>query len=378
MAEKKISPKQEREEQVLLGVVELFLKTNRPISSQTLKEHGFDHLSPATIRNYFSGLEERGYLFQQHSSGGREPTAKAYQHFAKKHYKHKQIDSKDDLFLSTMLLRETKELAAYLQKASEAIAELSGCAVFLSTPRFDQDFIANMKLLSIDEQRILVVFISEFSLIHTEVLFTPRQFSRFSLKRIEEYFRYRLTGLNEPEMADDELAFAQKSFNELILRHFVNYANFTKEDIYKAGFSKLLSHSELQDIPMLANSLSLFENSDALRNILKQGEEIGDIHYLIGEDLNPYLANSTHYSVVTMPYAIQGKSVGSVGVLAPLSIDYRNLFALLRTFSLYLSENLSSSIATHQLSYRKPHPYAIDAKEAPMLLAHREVMKTKK
>jgi heat-inducible transcriptional repressor len=378
VVEKKVSPKQEREEQVLLGVVELYLKTGRPISSLTLKEHGFDHLSSATIRNYFSGLEERGFLVQQHSSGGREPTAKAYQFFAEMHYTYKAIDSKDDLFLSTMLLRETKELASYLQKASEAIAELSGCAVFLSTPRFDQDFIANMKLLNIDEHRILVVFISEFSLIHTEVLFSPRQFSSFSLKRIEEYFRFRLTGNNEPEMADDEEVFAQKAFNELILRHFVNYANFTKEDIYKAGFSKLLNHSELQDIPTLANSLSLFENSDVLRKILKEGEEKGDIHCLIGDDLNPYLSNSTHYSVITMPYTIQGKSVGSVGVLSPLSIDYRNLFALLRTFSLYLSENLNNSISTHQLSYRKPHPHALDAKEAPMLLAHREVMKTKK
>ena len=60
--------KQEKENNILLGLVELYIQTGKPIGSNTLKESGFDHLSSATIRNYFFKLEEQGFLSQQHSS----------------------------------------------------------------------------------------------------------------------------------------------------------------------------------------------------------------------------------------------------------------------------------------------------------------------
>jgi len=66
----KKNKKATREHKVLLGLVELYLKTGKPIGSNTLKEHGFEDLSSATIRNYFAKLEEQGFLKQPHSSGG--------------------------------------------------------------------------------------------------------------------------------------------------------------------------------------------------------------------------------------------------------------------------------------------------------------------
>ena len=75
-------PKNDREQAVLLGLVELYLKIGKPIGSSTLQEHGFESLSTATIRNYFSKMEEMGYLKQQHTSGGRIPTEKAFRLYA--------------------------------------------------------------------------------------------------------------------------------------------------------------------------------------------------------------------------------------------------------------------------------------------------------
>src|SRR5579872_6156120 len=75
-------PKTDRENAVLLGLIELYLKTGKPIGSHTLQENGFESLSSATIRNYFSKMEEAGYLKQQHTSGGRIPTEKAFRLYA--------------------------------------------------------------------------------------------------------------------------------------------------------------------------------------------------------------------------------------------------------------------------------------------------------
>ena len=75
-------PKGDREQAVLLGLIELYLQHGKPVGSQTLQENGFDSLSTATIRNYFGKMESEGYLKQQHTSGGRIPTQKAFRLYA--------------------------------------------------------------------------------------------------------------------------------------------------------------------------------------------------------------------------------------------------------------------------------------------------------
>src|SRR6185437_15670131 len=193
-------PKDQRERTVLFGLIDLYLESGKPVGSNTLRENGFEHLSSATIRNYFAKLEEEGYLKQQHSSGGRIPTHLAYKLYAH-HYLTQQpptesgLDEKESKLLKQKLFKETREIATYLQHVAEFLSESTHCAVFLSAPRFDQDFVLDIKLVGIDPSRCLCVLITDFGLVQTELLYTPRKLSSFTLKRLEGFFRWKLTGL---------------------------------------------------------------------------------------------------------------------------------------------------------------------------------------
>ena len=77
--------KEEREKRVLLALIEYYILNGKPVGSATLKEVDVGDLSAATIRNYFAHLEEEGYLVQQHTSGGRLPTDKAFRLYALEH-----------------------------------------------------------------------------------------------------------------------------------------------------------------------------------------------------------------------------------------------------------------------------------------------------
>ena len=90
---KKKTGKTVRERKVLFGLVEHYIKTGKPVGSHALKEAGFEELSSATIRNYFANLEEEGFLNQQHSSGGRIPTNRAYRLYAQEFLHNKEINS---------------------------------------------------------------------------------------------------------------------------------------------------------------------------------------------------------------------------------------------------------------------------------------------
>ncbi len=364
----KTSGKQERELKVLLGLVDYFIRSGKPVGSNTLKEAGFDNLSSATIRNYFANLEETGYLKQLHTSGGRVPTEKAYRLFAKEHLDQQTLEEKIAERLNQIKSYENKEIAAYLNTAVELLSQLTQTAVFISAPRFDQDFIIDIKLIGIDATRTACILVTNFGAIHTEILYTEKKLSNFAIKRIENYFHWRLSGLDRPEnLEDDEEAVAQKFYNEVMVRYIVGYSHYYEEEIYRTGFSRLLHYPDFETPTALANSLGLFENIPGMRLLLKETERHGHIRYWVGEDLLPYSASSPNCAVVAIPYCINQKVVGALGLLGPMRVPYRELFGTIDYFSHCVSEALTKSLYRFKITFRQPQEK--DQAEQP-ILAH--------
>lgn len=346
--------KQDREHKVLLGLVDYYIKTGKPVGSHTLKEAGFEDLSSATIRNYFANLEENNFLTQQHTSGGRIPTDLAYKTYAQEfiHNENIQLESQE---FSDIRQSDSREIAAFLQQSAETLSSSSNSAVFLSAPRFDHDFIVELKLVPIDIQRCLCILITDFGVIQTEMLHIPKKMSSFAARRIESYFHWRLSGLNKPEnLEQEEEALAQEFYNELMVRYLVGYSNFIDEEIYRTGFSRLLSYTDFQEAGALAMSLALFEDAHAMRLLLKECTKHNELRYWIGEDLSTYSSSNSNCSVIAIPYYINQKAVGAVGLLGPKRMPYRENFERLRLFSEAVSEALTRNIYKFKVTYREP------------------------
>lgn len=345
--------KSEREKRVLLGLVEYYIQTGKPVGSNTLKEAGFKDLSSATIRNYFAILEEQGYLVQSHASGGRIPTHLAYRIYAQSFYSTKEI-IKEDLFASIEAF-ESKEIALLLQNGAEQLSQESKCAIFLSAPRFDQDFITDIKLIALDHYRCLSIVISDFGTVTTEVIYLQKKLSSFAIKRIESYFQMRLTGVgNCDHLENDEKEIAQKIYHELLLRYVVGYSNFIDDDLYRTGFSRLLNYSDFQETNTLASGLTLFENTSQMRLLLKEGKLAKKIQFWIGDDLKSYANASINCAVITAPYFINQAPVGAVGILGPTRLPYRTLFNLIHDFTKCLSKTLTRLVYKFKISFREP------------------------
>lgn len=349
---KRIS-KQDRERKVLLGLVEYYIQTSKPVGSNSLKDAGFGDLSSATIRNYFANLEEAGYLTQAHSSGGRIPTPLAYRVYAETYVDGKAHKFEENPFRS-LLQFDSREMAFFLQEAAESLSQLSRCAVFVSAPRFDHDFVIDIKLVALDAFRCLCVLITDFGVVQTEILRLSEKLSSFAIKRIESYFHWRLTGLSEPEnLEPEEKAIGQTFYNELMLRYIVRYSNFVDEDIYRTGFSHLLTYADFQDTKLLAGGLSLFENVHGMRLLLKECIALDRLKFWIGDDLDQHVAHA-NCSILTIPYYINHKPVGAVGIMGPTRLPYRVLFTALRLFSECVSETLTRNIYKFKISFRQP------------------------
>ncbi len=347
--------KTDREQAVLLGRIELYLTTGKPIGSHTLQESGFNSLSSATIRNYFSKMEEAGYLKQQHTSGGRIPTEKAFRLYVDTYREEGVIERAQEALLEEVLKKETKEIATLLYRTADALSELSKCAVFVSAPRFDQDFIQDVRLIQLDGTKLLSILITHFGLIRTETVYLEKEIDVPFLRTAEEYFLWRMNRGEKPLFRQEaEAKMAQRIYNEIMVRHVVGYANFPEEDIFRTGLSKLLAYPEFNDAAALANSLSLLEDENQMRALLRECCKQNQMTCWIGDELCPFVPKDAECAILAIPYRINQTIAGAIALLGPIRLPYQNLFGLAQAFSEQISRALTESMYKHKITFRQP------------------------
>ncbi|MBI5273265.1 MAG: heat-inducible transcriptional repressor HrcA [Chlamydiia bacterium] len=348
-------PKNDREQAVLLGLIDLYLKSGKPIGSSTLQENGFESLSPATIRNYFSKMESQGLLKQPHTSGGRLPTEKAFRLYAAVYQQQGTIEKGQQEALERALQGEGREVTAVVHQAAEALSELSKCAVFISTPRFDHDFIRDVRLIELDPSRLLVIVMTDFGLIRTEILYIEHPTDSAFLRNAESYFLWRTNKGDKPPFHNESDAkLAQKIYNEILVRHVVGYTNFLQEDVVCTGLSKLLSYPEFNDVAALVSSLALLEDENQMRYLLKHCLKNNTLTYWIGDELCPAILPGSECSVIAIPYRIGQTAAGAIALLGPMRIPYRNLFGLMAALSEQINRALTEKVYKHKITFRQP------------------------
>lgn len=370
----------DRKERILLSLVEHYIKTGKPVGSNVLQEVGLEDISSATIRNYCASLEEEGYVKQLHSSGGRIPLGKAFHWYAQRASDEMvQEPAQKPLFDLSQKIG-VHEVVSILQEAAHILSEKLQSSVVISSPRFDRDSIIDIHFHFLDVRRALAVVISEFGLIHTQVLMPLESLSPALVRKADRFakallYKEPLEGeLFEP----DELTLIRKLYQEAVSSFFVSYSSFSQEDVWKFGFSRLLEYPEFQEAGGLAAPLAFFENTMLIRGLFREVQRQGALRFWVGGDLAPFVPVEPNCAFVAMPYQVGGKNVGSIGVLGPQRMLYKEVFRLLSCMSRELSDLLTNTLIKHRISYRMPESESLlsDVRQlavdfcSPKLLVH--------
>jgi transcriptional regulator of heat shock response len=116
----------DRQREVLAAVVELYTKTAEPVGSEALLERHHFPVSSATLRNDMLALEERGLLYQPHTSAGRIPTDAGYRYYVEEMMSDKPLSKKDQLKLQEEFLMLQAKHARTVRTTARLLSALSG------------------------------------------------------------------------------------------------------------------------------------------------------------------------------------------------------------------------------------------------------------
>ncbi len=337
----------EREESVLRHVVRNYISTAIPVGSRYISKHYESQLSPATIRNVMSDLEESGFLSHPHTSAGRIPTDLGYRYYVDFLMELEKISEAEKLIIRGELDRafDAEEL---LRDTSKLLGKISNQLSIVTSPHLSSGIFHKLELVQVSSSKLLVLISIETGIIRTIILEVGMELKKDSLEQISRLINERLHGLTLREIRDtfiDRLADYRDERSGLV-RLFIDSVdqlfNDTKEreKVHIAGTGNLIEHPEFGDPKNFRSVIEMVENEDIIVHLLEKHDNANkDFVITIGAENQD--AKAQDYSLVTATYNVNGV-FGKVGILGPTRMNYSKLVPLVEHVAKTIADLLAS------------------------------------
>jgi heat-inducible transcriptional repressor len=335
----------DRSKLLLKALVERYIADGQPVGSRTLSRASGLELSPATIRNVMADLEELGLIVSPHTSAGRVPTAKGYR-----------------LFVDTMLTVQAEQLpqvapqmqlkAEQPQKvianAAQLLSNLSQFVGVVVAPRRASVF-RHIEFLRLSERRLLVIIVSPDGDVQNRVIFTEADYEQAQLVEAANFLNEHYAGLAMEQVRERLKSEVDTLRQEIaaLMQAAVNVGTEamteSREEVVFSGERNLLAVSDFSgDMGHLRRAFDLFEQKTQILRLLDISSRAEGVRGSPGGESQ--VVPIEELSVVSAPYDVDGRVVGTLGVIGPTRMPYDRMIQIV---------DITSRLVTNALSHRK-------------------------
>jgi heat-inducible transcriptional repressor len=328
----------DRAKLLMKALVERYITDGQPVGSRTLSRASGLELSPATIRNVMSDLEDMGLIVSPHTSAGRIPTARGYR-----------------LFVDTMLTVPKDHLSNHhlapdqpqkvISNAANLLSNLSQFVGVVIAPRRSSVF-RHIEFLRLSERRLLVIIVSPDGDVQNRVIYTELDYSQTQLVEAANYLNANYVGMaieqvrerlkNEVESLRSEIAALMQAAVTVNTEAIAE----SQDEVVISGERNLLALSDFSsDMGQLRRAFELFEQKAQLMRLLDVAGQAEGVRIFIGGESQ--VVPFEDLSIVSAPYEVDGQVVGTLGVIGPTRMAYNRMIQIVDITSKLVSNALS-------------------------------------
>jgi heat-inducible transcriptional repressor len=347
----------EREEKILRMIIQEFVETRKPVGSELVAQKGLPGVSSATIRNAMKKLEDEGFLYQPHASGGRIPTDKAYRFYVDYLAKIQKIAAKERDRIEKEYRRNTDEINRVMVQTSRMLSMLSGSAGFVFTASVQDNTIQRLDFIPLGPGNVLAVLVTADGVVRHWPVKINFNVSPARLMLLSAYINEQIAGLTLREAQKalwsgiregrgDGDGFSQLVFQ--ILRDMSDHQS-GEDRLYMEGMGQLLQALPQEEYSDIGRMLSVMEDRDRFAGFL--GEKLqemqkpgiaGGISVSIGAENE--LTELRNLSVITSAYKAGDRTVGLLGIVGPKHMEYNRMMSIVN----FIGEMLGTAIQNWQ------------------------------
>ena len=338
----------DRARTLLKTLVERYIADGTPVGSRTLSRTSGLDLSPATIRNVMADLEEMGLIASPHTSAGRVPTARGYR-----------------LFVDTMLTARPRDLdrvpadmaaasgqlhpdqpQRVIAQAASLLSSLSNFVGVVTAPRKASVF-HHIEFLRLGEKRVLVILVAPDGDVQNRVIFTARDYNHAELLEATNYLNAHYAGLTIEEVRErlkneiDALRGEIAALMQAAVQAGSDVLAEATDNVVVSGERNLLTVQDFgNDMSSLRRLFDVFEQKTELMRLLDVSSRAEGVRIYIGSESR--VVPFEELSVVTAPYEVDGRIVGTLGVIGPTRMAYDRMIQIVDITSRLVGNALSA------------------------------------
>lgn len=324
----------ERELRVLEAVVQTYIETAEPAGSQTIARRYGLGVSPATIRNTMSELEDKGYLFHPHTSAGRIPTDRAYRVYVNQIMRLTPPTSQAQNTLRAELMGSRNPVEEILRRAAQVLGVLTQELGVAVAPALDKLVLERLELVQVSSERLLLVFNLRSGVVRTIFVEVPSRLSPISVHEVARILNERLAGFSLLEIRNtigERLRGAtdggdgQELLNIFIAEGEGIFDLSNEPNAVVLGSAQMLAEQpEFASKSRMRDLLRLTEGRDLLKQALAERRAQGLSITIGAENPGPALSE---FTLVTASYEA-GDLRGVIGVMGPTRMPYDKIIGL--------------------------------------------------
>ncbi len=339
----------QRAKTLLKALVERYIAEGQPVGSRTLSRASGLDLSPATIRNVMSDLEELGLIASPHTSAGRIPTARGYRLFVDTMLTARPVDldqASPDLAAARGQLHPDQPQRVIAQ-AAHLLSSLSSFVGVVTAPRKASVF-HHIEFLRLGERRVLVILVAPDGDVQNRVIFTARDHTQAELVEAANHLNAHYAGLTIEAVRERLKTEIEALRGEIgvLMQAAVQAGTQVMEEavdqVVVSGERNLLGVQDFgNDMNSLRKLFEVFEQKTELMRLLDVSSRAEGVRIYIGGESR--VVPFEELSVVTAPYEIDGQVVGTLGVIGPTRMAYDRMIQIV---------DITSRLVGHALSVR--------------------------
>lgn len=333
----------DRKNKVLQAIIEDYVATAEPVGSRTIARKYNLGVSPATIRNEMSDLEELGYLEQPHTSAGRIPSDRGYRYYVDCLMPEYSITEAERERIRRTFERKIYEIDTLVRETARLLSDTTHLTAVISGPQFEKAVFKELRLVPLSGDKALLVYITDSGMIENKVLEMPYEVTLLEFQQVTEVLNEQLRGQRVESLSRGALQALQRELSRYssLLEQALYFLEQRMEPgerrrLYLGGTTHMLDQPEFRDVNRLKGLLSFLEHEESVVDLLQPEKETDGVEVQIGEEIR--VRELADCSIVTATYRLGDEIIGKMGVIGPKRMEYARVVSVLNSISAYLNE----------------------------------------
>ena len=332
---------EERKKKILRAIVDEYIETAEPVSSNTIVQKYEPNISSATVRNDMAELEKIGYIEKTHTSSGRVPSAKGYRLYVDELLKYDDISLEEIKYIGEKLETKVNQLEELTKITTSTISEITHYTTVSVGPESSKQNIEEMKFVMLGSRMLMAIIVTELGLIKETIIKFDEDITQEQVDIITHLFNNKLKG-KPLEMIDkplEEYIFNELHYNINIIKTIIEeIKKMLKNDerIYLEGRNKNFDLPEFKSLDTARNFVNVLDENETMLDILKNGIT-NDIQIYIGDENKS--EELKDFSVITFKHSVGNKDLGTIGIIGPKRMNYSKVISVMKYINKILNDN---------------------------------------